>query len=128
MKAKFIVGIVIIAVFAVWGINSFMSTTIKYVSLAEAAQSQGIVQVMGKIDFDAVQYDADNSRLIFEVTDLEDQSSNRRLKIIYTGVVPGNFDQATSVVARGQYQDGALVADQLLVKCPSKYQGLDGEN
>ncbi len=127
MKAKFIVGIVIIAVFAAWGINSFMSTTIKYVSLAEVSQSEGIVQVMGKIDFDAVNYDTENSRLIFDVTDLEDQSSDRRLKIIYAGMVPGNFDQATSVVVRGQYQDGALVADQLLVKCPSKYQGLDGE-
>lgn len=127
MKAKFIVGIVIITVFAAWGINSFMSTTIKYVSLAEVSQSEGVVQVMGKIDFDAVNYDTENSRLIFDVTDLEDQSSDRRLKIIYAGMVPGNFDQATSVVVRGQYQDGALVADQLLVKCPSKYQGLDGE-
>jgi len=127
VKAKFIVGIIIIVVFAGWGINSFMSTTIKYVSLAEVSQSEGIVQVMGKIDFDAVNYDTENSRLIFDVTDLEDQSSDRRLKIIYAGMVPGNFDQATSVVVRGQYQDGALVADQLLVKCPSKYQGLDGE-
>lgn len=127
MKAKFIVGIVIIVVFVVWGINSFVSTTIKYIPLADVSQSQGVVQVMGKIDFDAVTYDTDNSRLIFEVTDLEDESSDRRLKIIYSGLVPGNFEQATSVVARGQYLDGALVADQLLVKCPSKYQGQEGE-
>ena len=127
MKAKFIVGIVIIVVFVVWGINSFVSTTIKYIPLADVSQSQGVVQVMGKIDFDAVTYDTDNSRLIFEVTDLEDESSDRRLKIIYSGIVPGNFEQATSVVARGQYLDGALVADQLLVKCPSKYQGQEGE-
>jgi cytochrome c-type biogenesis protein CcmE len=104
-----------------------MSTSIKYVSLTDVAQSEGTVQVMGKIDFAAVRYDADNSRLIFDITDLEDQSSNRRLKVVYAGVVPGNFEQATSVVAKGQYRDGALQADELLVKCPSKYQGLDGE-
>ena len=127
MKAKFIVGIVIIVVFVAWGINSFMSTTIKYVSLADVSQSQGVIQVMGKIDFDAVTYDTDNSRLIFEITDLEDESIDRRLKVIYSGLVPGNFEQATSVVARGQYLDGTLVADQLLVKCPSKYQGQEGE-
>lgn len=128
MKAKFVIGILIIAVFAVWGISSFMATTIKYVPISEVAGSSGTIQVMGKIDFDSVEYDTDNSRLIFEVTDLEDQSSGRRLKIVYSGMVPGNFEQAVSVVARGQYQDGALLANQLLVKCPSKYQGMDGES
>lgn len=128
MKAKFVIGIVIIAVFAVWGISSFMATTIKYVPLSEVANSTGTVQVMGKIDFDAVNYDTENSRLVFDVTDLEDQASGRRLKVIYSGIVPGNFEQATSVVARGIFRDGALYADQLLVKCPSKYQGLDGES
>jgi len=127
LKAKFVIGIIIIGVFAVWGITSFMSTSIKYVPLADVANTSGTIQVMGKIDFDSVHYDTDRSRMIFDVTDLENQSSGRRLKIIYSGVVPGNFDQATSVVARGQYQDGALLADQLLVKCPSKYQGRDGE-
>jgi len=128
VKAKFVIGIIIIAVFAVWGISSFMATTIKYVPISEVAGSTGTIQVMGKIDFDAVHYDTDSSRLVFEVTDLEDQSSGRRLKVIYSGMVPGNFEQATSVVARGKYQDGALLADQLLVKCPSKYQGMDGES
>jgi len=128
VKAKFVIGIVIIAVFAVWGISSFMATTIKYVPLSEVANSTGTVQVMGKIDFDAVNYDTENSRLVFDVTDLEDQASGRRLKVIYSGIVPGNFEQATSVVARGIFRDGALYADQLLVKCPSKYQGLDGES
>lgn len=127
MKAKYIVGVVIIIVFGIWGITSFMSTSIKYVSLSDVAQSEGTVQVMGKIDFAAVRYDTDNSRLIFDITDLEDQASNRRLKVIYSGVVPGNFEQATSVVAKGEYRDGALQANQLLVKCPSKYQGRDGE-
>ena len=128
MKAKFIVGVLVIAAFAVWGISSFMATTIRYVPISEVAGSSGAIQVMGRIDFEAVEYDTDSSRLIFEITDLEDHSGGRRLKVIYSGMVPGNFEQATSVVARGQYRDGALFADQLLVKCPSKYQGLDGES
>jgi cytochrome c-type biogenesis protein CcmE len=127
VKAKYIVGVVIIAAFAIWGISSFISTSIRYVSLADVPTSEGTIQVMGKIDFDAVRYDADNSRLIFEITDLEDQASGRRLKIIYSGVVPGNFEQATSVVAKGRYEGGAFIADQLLVKCPSKYQGMQGK-
>ena len=47
------------------------------------------------------------------------------MKILYNGVKPGNFEQATEIVAIGQYQNGGFEADQLLVKCPSKYQGLE---
>ena len=49
------------------------------------------------------------------------------MKVVYYGVVPGNFDQATSVVAKGIVKEQEFVADKLLVKCPSKYQGEDGE-
>jgi cytochrome c-type biogenesis protein CcmE len=44
------------------------------------------------------------------------------LPVEYRGVIPGNFDQAVSIVAIGRYKDGKFAADQLLVKCPSKYQ------
>ncbi len=127
MKIKFIIGLIIIAGFAGWSISLLMSTTIRYVSLADVSTSDGFVQVMGKIDFDSVEYDVENSKLVFKISDLEEPESNRRLKIIYGGVVPGNFDQATSIVAKGEYKDGALQANQLLVKCPSKYQGMDQE-
>ncbi len=127
MKAKYIVGVVIITAFIAWGLTSFVSTTVRYVSLEEVAKSTGTVQVMGKINFAAMQYDTDNSRLVFEIIDPTDATESRRLKIIYDGVVPGNFEQATSVVAKGRYQEGAFLADQLLVKCPSKYQGMQGK-
>jgi cytochrome c-type biogenesis protein CcmE len=127
VKAKYIIGLVIIAAFVIWGLTSFMATTVRYVSIEEVAQSQGTVQVMGKIDFAGLKYENQNSRLVFDIIDPTDNSGTKRLKIIYAGVVPGNFDQATSVVAKGRYQDGAFMADQLLVKCPSKYQGLQGK-
>ena len=126
MKVKYVAGLIIIAAFVVWGAFSFMATTIKYVPIAEAAESTGVVQVMGQINFDAMQYDAEKSRLEFEIIDPEDKTLTNRLKIIYTGVVPGNFEQATSVVAKGRYQAGAFIAEELLVKCPSKYQGYQG--
>jgi cytochrome c-type biogenesis protein CcmE len=124
VKAKYVIGGLIIVIFVIWGVTSFMSTTIRYVSIDEVQRSTGTVQVMGKVDFDRVVYDSEHSRLVFEITGLEKRTLNQRLKVIYSGVVPGNFDQATSVVAKGRYQEGAFVADQLLVKCPSKYQGL----
>lgn len=127
MNKKLIVGLVIIVVFAGWSISSMMTTTIRYVSISDVPEADGAVQVMGKIDKESVNYDVEHSHLSFYITDLEEPESNRRLKVIYTGVVPGNFDQATSIVAKGEYNEGALQANQLLVKCPSKYQGMDQE-
>jgi cytochrome c-type biogenesis protein CcmE len=130
MKAKYIIGGIIIVVFVVWGTVSFMETTIQYVPLQTAAQSTRTVQVMGKIDFDAVAYDDTNERLQFAIFDPEAEEARgaERLDVVYYGVVPGNFDQATSVVLKGKPDtSGMFVADQMLVKCPSKYQGEGGE-
>jgi cytochrome c-type biogenesis protein CcmE len=130
MKAKYIIGGIIIVAFLAWGASSFMKTTIQYVSLDEAAQAHRTVQVMGKIDFGAVKYDDQKSRLEFAIYDPDaaDSLTARRLNVVYYGVVPGNFDQATSVVLKGKPGDeGAFVADQMLVKCPSKYQGEGGQ-
>jgi cytochrome c-type biogenesis protein CcmE len=51
-------------------------------------------------------------------------SKNEVLPVVYRGVIPGNFDQAISIVAIGHYQQDHFEAEQLLVKCPSKYQAL----
>ncbi len=128
MKAKPIIGGVIIVVFLVWGTSAFLKTTLRYVSIEEARHSQRTVQVLGRIDFDQVNYNTDNSCLEFAVYDPEAQNKQRaqRMKVIYYGVVPGNFEQATSVVLKGKSEGETFVAEQMLVKCPSKYQG-EGE-
>lgn len=129
MNAKTIIGVVIIGVTMIWGISSFLDSTVVYVSIAEAKTSSEMVQVMGKIAKDEVSYNSDESRLEFTIYDAEAENAGtaERLKVVYYGVVPGNFDQATSVVAKGIINENEFVADKLLVKCPSKYQGEDGE-
>ncbi len=129
MNAKTIIGVVIIGVTMIWGITSFIGSTVAYVSIAEAKTSSEMVQVMGKISKDNVSYNSDESRLEFTIYDAEaeDEGTAERMNIVYYGTVPGNFDQATSVVAKGVSHENEFVADKLLVKCPSKYQGEDGE-
>jgi cytochrome c-type biogenesis protein CcmE len=104
---------------------AFLNTTVSYVSFAEARRADRTVQVAGHIDFDKVHYDADQERLIFDIYEMDPDDPARpdRLTILYDGVIPGNFDQATSIVIRGRAQGDRFNADQLLVKCPSKYQG-----
>ncbi len=129
MTAKYIIGGVIVLLFMIWGATAFLNTTIQYVSIEKAKSSQKMVQVMGKIDFATKNYDAANSRLEFAVYDAEAESmvGASKMNVIYKGVVPGNFDQATSVVLKGKTEGDHFVAEQMLVKCPSKYQGEDGE-
>ena len=130
MKAKYIIGAAIVLVFIVWGASAFLKTTVKYVSFDEAREATRTVQVVGRIDFDDVTYDTDYNRLIFSIYELESESgvTSDKLKIVYYGVVPGNFEQATSVMIRGKPGPEGFVAEKLLVKCPSKYQGLDGKS
>jgi cytochrome c-type biogenesis protein CcmE len=47
------------------------------------------------------------------------------MKVAYKGLKPGNFNEATQVVAIGRFHGGTLEAEKLLVKCPSKYQGTE---
>jgi cytochrome c-type biogenesis protein CcmE len=46
------------------------------------------------------------------------------VKVISDDPRPANFEQAISIVAIGRYDQAeqAFLADDLLVKCPSKYQ------
>ncbi len=127
MKTKIIIGLIIVLVFAVWGVTAFLDTTIKYVTFAEAKAAQKTVQVAGKIDFGSINYDNQKGCLTFTMIDMKnpDTLSAERMEIIYYGVVPSNFDHATSVLVRGKPSSDGFIAEQLLVKCPSKYQGLE---
>ncbi len=129
MRAKYIIGGLVIVVFLVWGASAFFKTTIQYVSIDEARHASRTVQVMGKIDFDRVNYNAKDSRLEFAIYDpnATDPNTADRMSVVYYGVVPGNFDQATQVVLKGKSDGSEFVAEQMLVKCPSKYQGEGGE-
>ena len=125
MNPKYIIGGIIIVLFIVWGGYSFMQTTVQYVSIEKARTSEQTVQVMGKIDFDLVNFNAEQKRLEFAIYDAEatNEATAERMPVMYHGVVPGNFEQATSVVLKGKSSDGVFLAEQMLVKCPSKYQG-----
>ncbi|OGC79167.1 MAG: hypothetical protein A2145_02310 [candidate division Zixibacteria bacterium RBG_16_40_9] len=122
MKAKYIIGILIIVGFVVFGAISLKKSLTPYVGFAEAKKTQETVQIIGKVVEGETYYDTLSQKLVFSLTD---KNSPDQIKVIYNGVKPGNFDQATEIVAIGNYQSGVFHSDQLLVKCPSKYQGLE---
>jgi len=119
VKTRYIIALAIIIGFVIYGAVSLKTSLTPYVSFAEAKSSPQTVQVMGELEKTATRYDTTAGLLYFT---LKDKHGNL-LEVSYKGVKAGNFDQATQIVAIGDYKDKVFQADQLLVKCPSKYQG-----
>lgn len=118
MNVKIVLALVLLAVAGVFGVTSFRKSVTPYISFAEARRASGMVQVNGKLADKNYVMKRDEQYLEFKLED----SNGEILPVEYRGVIPGNFDQATSIVAIGRYEGGKFAADQLLVKCPSKYQ------
>jgi cytochrome c-type biogenesis protein CcmE len=114
-----IIAIIVIAIFGGFGIWSLMDTATPYVGFEQARAMNKTVQVLGKIDFENINYDENTGLLSFYIVN----DTSDRMKVIFSGTKPGNFEQAQSVVCVGQYRDSSFVAKDILVKCPSKYQG-----
>jgi len=118
MNVKIVMALALLAVAAALGVSSFRKSVTPYISFSEARRSSGLVQVNGVLANKNYVLEQDRQFLQFDLKDARGEV----LPVQYHGVIPGNFDQATSIVAIGRYHDGHFEADQLLVKCPSKYQ------
>jgi cytochrome c-type biogenesis protein CcmE len=123
MKKGYIVAAVLAVGFLILGVTAFRSTLTPYVTFDVAMKTAGSVQVMGSLEKGSERYDANAQELAFSILD----DHGRTLPVVYRGIKPANFRDALSIVAIGRYREGALHADRLLVKCPSKYQGQETE-
>ncbi len=114
-------SVALIAVLVAFGVTAFQGSLTPYRSFRDA-RAGGYVQVNGTLA-DPTAARTESGVLYFQLRD----QAGEVMSVAYPGVKPANFEQATSVVAIGQYKDGVFAADQLLVKCPSKYQAEGGD-
>ena len=78
------------------------------------------IQVIGVADFDSVEPE-EGGIVKFDITD-----EGQRLSIVFQGSLPQNFDQSDQVVVIGSVtEEGYVESDQLLVKCPTKYESTE---
>ncbi len=120
MKMKIIVAAVVIVAFVVFGAVSFMDSNVEYTDFTKAEKTSKKVQVKGTwVKDKETQFDAKAGQFIFYMID----DNNREAKVVLDGAMPNNFELATSIVAKGRYKDGYFHANELLTKCPSKYEG-----
>ncbi len=116
-KLRVVFGVAVLAVFGTMAFLNFNKTIAPYVPFAEAKTTERAVQVAGFPNHEAARFDP--NRKVFQFTMSNEDGDV--MPVVFTGVKPGNFDEAEKVVVIGKYHEGAFHANQILVKCPSKY-------
>lgn len=121
---KFLIGGVVVAVvIGVLIFTSFSGSTSDYLTIAQV-RALGTEQprdsrVAGAIVPDSVDWSTRDLHLTFEI---EDETG--MLPVSYHGPQPDMLVDAVEAVAIGKYDPSAQVfeAEELLMKCPSKYE------
>ncbi len=121
MKKGYVIGAIIIFATVLWVFDSFKSSLTAYVKIDEARLSRNPVQVAGAIVPQSKKFNTKKTLIEFTIID----ENGDELLIHYKGVKPANFENAERVVVTGKYDTPTktFIARELLVKCPTKYQG-----
>jgi cytochrome c-type biogenesis protein CcmE len=125
MNKGTIIGLIIILAALGFGATTFRSSLVGYVPFADAMRATDeSVQIMGKPLAPSVVQSGVSLRFTM------DDGKGHQIPVLYTGPKPDDFDSAATrgykIAAQGTYHPDQhlFVADKLLVKCPSKYQGV----
>ena len=127
-KIKFILGgLVIVGLIAYLIVSSISSAGAYYREVGEVvAQMDQLtgknLRVNGNVVTESVQYDAANLELKFKIADPKD--ATQQLAIQFHGVQPDQITRAgASAIVEGTLgPNGVVAANNLLLKCPSRYE------
>jgi cytochrome c-type biogenesis protein CcmE len=121
---KFLIGgVVVVVVIGVLMAVSFSGSTSDYLSIAEVkalgSDQPRDSRVAGAIVPDSVDWNTRELHLTFEIED-----DTGQLEISYHGPQPDMLVDAVEAVVIGKYdpENGLFEAEELLMKCPSKYE------
>ncbi|MEA4908569.1 MAG: cytochrome c maturation protein CcmE [Anaerolineaceae bacterium] len=148
-RTKFIIGGLLILAAVVYLIVSSTQSGSQYFLTVEelnnrAAEMAGRdVRVSGAVLGDSIQYDADTLHLEFSVANIPGDTAEidrlggmaavlhqasldtslPRLRVVYNGVRPDLLKNEAQAIMTGKLgDDGVFYADELLLKCPTRYE------
>lgn len=148
-KNKFILGGLLILAAVVYLIFSSTQASAEYFMTVDEIRAEGnaaigkSVRLSGAVLGDTIQYDANTLTLTFEVAhvpgdnaEIEAQGglaavlkqavsdpSRQRIKVVYVGPKPDLLRGEAQAIMTGKLgEDGIFYADELLLKCPTKYE------
>ena len=146
---KFVIGGVLIlgaVVLLIW--NATTSTSEYFMTVEELhAQASNManrnLRVSGAVIGDTIQYDAQTLTLTFEVANVPGDNdlienegglaqalhdavvdpSRERMTVVYVGPLPDLLRNEAQAIVTGRLgEDGVFHAEELLLKCPTKYE------
>ncbi|MFQ5922695.1 MAG: cytochrome c maturation protein CcmE [Anaerolineales bacterium] len=148
-RAKFIIGGLLIVVAVVYLIVSSTQAAAQYYLTIDEMLTKGdeiygrAIKLAGAVDGNTVSYDADTLTLKFTMAnvpaDLDEieeggglakvlhdalhNSEASRLQVVYVGPKPDLLrHEAQAIVTGNMGEDGVFYADELLLKCPTRYE------
>ncbi|GAB4580249.1 MAG: hypothetical protein Fur0022_29880 [Anaerolineales bacterium] len=148
-RMKFIVGGLLILAAVVYLIVSATSATAEYFYTIDEISAKGAdvvgqsIRVSGAVDGNTIEYDPETLTLKFTVVhvpgDLEEVEENgglaavlheavsdptrTRMQVVYIGVKPDLLRNEAQAIMTGKLgEDGVFYAEELLLKCPTRYE------
>ena len=148
-RTKFILGGVLILAAVVYLIVSSTQASAEYFMTVDEVKAEGAsavgksLRLSGAVLGDTIQYDADTLTLTFDVAhvsgdnaEIEAQGglaevlyqavndpSRQRVTVVYVGPKPDLLRGEAQAIMTGKLgEDGIFYADELLLKCPTKYE------
>ena len=148
-KTKFIIGGLLIAAAVIYLIVSSTQAGAQYFLTVDELNAQGDtvlgrdLRISGAVIGESIQYDPQTLNLTFTVAhvpgdnseieaqgglaqvlyDAVNDPSRSQLQVVYTGVKPDLLRHEAQAIMTGQLgEDGLFYADELLLKCPTKYE------
>ncbi len=148
-RTKFLIGGLMILAAVVYLIVTSTQASAQYFLTIEELQSKGAsvvdrnLRISGAVVGDTIQYDPQALTLTFEVAaipgdnkEIEAQGglakvlhdavvdpSRPRVKVVYNGPKPDLLrDEAQAIMTGHLGADGVFYADELLLKCPTRYE------
>lgn len=121
MKPKVILGIVAIIAFTSLLMYNFGESISTYTDF-ETAQEMNSAHVPGTWD-STQEYGFSKETMQFTFH-MKDESGVVK-KVVYPRPKPNNFEEADRLVVIGEMRDEVFYANEMLMKCPSKYNNAD---
>jgi len=148
-RSKFLLGGLLIVAAIIYLIVTATQSTAQYFLTVDELRAKGTgivgreVRVSGAVDGDTIQYDTQNLTVIFTVANVPGDNKDieaggglaavlaravadpdaSRLQVVYNDVKPDLLRHEAQAIMTGRLgEDGVFHADELLLKCPTRYE------
>lgn len=124
-----VTAIILIAIAAIFLAGGNKSAAY-YKTVEETAEDQALVGERVKVGGAVVtgSWDKKSNPMTFAIKDEADAAGEGpTVKVVYNGSVPSTFGDGVVAIVTGELsEDRTLTADEMITKCPSKYESAEG--